>query len=285
MHIHTVPLNGRSKIRSTRISLHSQSYSFIQYHSALSIFPIQMTPSIMQHTSVIHGAGGCTSSSSTTAALVPTSSSDADADLHSKLRLAEEMLRAQSRKSENLIAYFNAQLRRLTEQLHAERSTQAAAQTNMEPVVRALLRVESKLRLEQTTIRQKMCDKDAQLNRLHREIVVLRERHNDRLEGCDGRDDIRIDRVAQFCPACRKEFHLLRTKSVAVQASARYATADGGNGGGGQNATIRPGSASASTTTTATTTSTGKYAVCIAVCFDVGKVRWRSMSNNDLCWN
>lgn len=181
-------------------------------------------------------------------------------DMHLKLQAAEQRVIAQVRKSENLSAYFGGQLRRLTEQLHAERAASrtasAATAPGMEHVMHALLRFESKLRAEQSTIRQQMHDKDAQLNRLHREIVVLRERHDDRT----ATPELGINRIAQFCPACRKEYHLIHTKTVAVQADCG-GRADGCGGRVNSSADTSVSSmATASVTSTGTTTTTGKFA-------------------------
>lgn len=146
---------------------------------------------------------------------------DADADAaeeaHAKLARAEQQLAVQTRKCENLIAYYTRQLRQLADELRTERAGRKA--NDMEHMVRALMRIESKLRAEQTAIRQQLYTKDVQLNRLQREIVVLRERHVDRLrtDSDAAAEELRIDRVAQFCPSCRKEFYLYETKSIGVQ--------------------------------------------------------------------
>lgn len=187
-------------------------------------------------------------------------------DMHLKLQAAEQRVVAQARKSENLIAYFGGQLRRLTEQLHAERAASrtasAATAPGMEHVVRALLRFESKLRAEQSTIRQQMHDKDAQLNRLHREIVALRERHNDRT----ATPELRIDRIAQFCPACRKEYHLIQTKTMGVQADCG-GRADGCGGRANSSVDTSVSSMAATSVTSAgTTTTTGNFG-CMLMTF------------------
>lgn len=159
---------------------------------------------------------------------------DADAadEAHAKLARAEQQLAVQTRKCENLIAYYTRQLRQLADELRTERAGRTA--NDMEHMVRALMRIESKLRTEQTAIRQQLYTKDVQLNRLQREIVVLRERHVDRCrtDADAAAEELHIDRVAQFCPSCRKEFYLYETKSIGVQVQA---TSDDGqlmkNGG------------------------------------------------------
>lgn len=131
------------------------------------------------------------------------------ADLRVKLQNTEENLEMQVRKCENLISFFTTQIQCLTDELEIEKSWRA---NHLTKIVKALLCFEAKLKNDQKLIRRQLYEKDGEINRLYREIVVLRER-------CGDTSNMNIDicEVAQYCPTCRKEYHLLETKNVAIQ--------------------------------------------------------------------
>lgn len=131
------------------------------------------------------------------------------ADLRDKLQRTEESLEMQVRKCENLISFFTTQIQCLTDELETEKSWRT---NHLTKIVKALLCFEAKLKNDQKLIRSQLYEKDGEINRLYREIVVLRERYGDT-------SDLSVDicEAAQYCPTCRKEYHLLETKDVAIQ--------------------------------------------------------------------
>lgn len=139
-------------------------------------------------------------------------------DLHAKLTAAERQLSVQARKCENLIAFFNAQIRGLSDELRDERSWRSK---HMDTIQKALLRFESKLKTDQIGIRRQLYEKDVQLNRLYREILAMRHQY-----GVAPGDavELRIDEVAKYCPACRKDYHMVETRSAGVQVHSRRCT-------------------------------------------------------------
>lgn len=140
-------------------------------------------------------------------------------DLHDKLASAERLLSVQTRKCENLIAFFNAQIRGLSDELRGERSWRTK---HMETIQKALLRFESKLKTDQIVIRKQLYEKDGQLNRLYREVLALRDKY-----GISASDvaALQIDEVAKYCPACRKDYHMVETRNASVQVHSRRCTA------------------------------------------------------------
>lgn len=136
-------------------------------------------------------------------------------DMHEKLASAERQLSLQARKCENLIAFFNAQIRDLSEELRGERSWRS---THMEKIQKALMRFESKLKTDQIVIRRQLFEKDGQLNRLYREIIAMRDKYG--VSEAEA-GDLGIDEVAKYCPACRKNYHKVETRTVSVQVHSR----------------------------------------------------------------
>lgn len=130
-------------------------------------------------------------------------------ELRTKLQSTEESLAMQVRKCENLISFFTTQIQCLTDELESEKSWRT---NHLTKIVKALLCFEAKLKNDQRLIRGQLYEKDGEINRLHREIIVLRERYADSSDVTGA-----VCEVAQLCPTCRKEFHLLETKNVAVQ--------------------------------------------------------------------
>ena len=132
------------------------------------------------------------------------------AELRLKLQNAEENLEMQVRKCENLISFFTNQIQTLTDELESEKLWRA---THLTKIVKALMCFEAKLKNDQKLVRQQLYEKDGEINRLYREIVVLREKCGDNANNID----LDICEVAQYCPTCRKQYHLLETKNIAVQ--------------------------------------------------------------------
>lgn len=91
----------------------------------------------------------------------------------------------------------------------------------METIRKALLRFESKLKTDQIVIRRQLYEKDGQLNRLYREIMAMRDKYG---VPVDEAVELRIDEVAKYCPACRKDYHKVDTRSVSVQVHSRRCT-------------------------------------------------------------
>lgn len=129
--------------------------------------------------------------------------------LRKKLKSTEENLDMQVRKCENLISFFTTQIQCLTDELETEKSWRT---NHLTKIVKALLCFEAKLKNDQKLIRVQLYEKDGEINRLHREICVLRERYGDSSDVTRA-----VCEVAQLCPTCRKQFHLLETKNVSVQ--------------------------------------------------------------------
>lgn len=222
-------------------------------------------------------------------------------ELQTQLLAAEQRASAQQRKCDNLTRYYGAQLRRLTAELGAERAKTNAGrhahqrthnsspelpaswQPPQSPIVvdALLLRFEAKLRAEQSAIRQQMHAKDAQLNRLHHELAALRGER-------PATADVAAD-ATQFCPACRKHYHRLHTKSASVQtpmtndnnskdtstttttgcggshsAAAAATRTDNGHGHGGGGAMLSTASASPTSPSggSAGTSTTGNWIFC-----------------------
>lgn len=132
-----------------------------------------------------------------------------DATANGPTPTAEEALDMQRKKCENLIAYFTTQIRGLNEELEHERGWRV---NQLAKIVKALLCFEAKLKNEQKQIRHQLFEKDAEINRLSREIFGLKEKYG-------GKDDgkIEINEVAQLCPKCRKQYYQLDTRTVGVQ--------------------------------------------------------------------
>lgn len=115
----------------------------------------------------------------------------------------------QRRKCENLISYYTAQIHHLSRELEIEKCSR---DTHLAKIAKALLCFEAKLKNDQKNIRQQLYEKDAQLNRLASEVILLREQF-----GVKNGEVTQIDTVAQYCPNCRKQYYLLNTSDVAVQ--------------------------------------------------------------------
>lgn len=132
-----------------------------------------------------------------------------DATTNGSTPSTEEALDMQRKKCENLIAYFTTQIRGLNDELEHERGWRV---NQLAKIVKALLCFEAKLKNEQKQIRHQLFEKDAEINRLSREIIGLKEKYGEK-------DDAKIDinEVAQFCPNCRKQYYQLDRRTIGVQ--------------------------------------------------------------------
>lgn len=124
---------------------------------------------------------------------------------------ATETNEMQQRKCENLISYFTTQIQRLNKELEIEKHSR---DTHFAKIVKALLCFEAKLKTDQKQIRQQLCEKDIQLNRLVLEVKALREKY-----GVKDDEPLNIDATAQYCPCCRKQYYSLASSDVSVQCS------------------------------------------------------------------
>lgn len=84
-------------------------------------------------------------------------------------------------------------------------------------IVKALMAFEKKLRKEQESIQQQLCEKDRVINRQMHTISNMKEKL--KFGGSGGVDDelITIEETAEFCPMCRKKYYLRASKSAASQ--------------------------------------------------------------------
>lgn len=118
-------------------------------------------------------------------------------------------MQVNQRKCDNLVSFFSSQIQSLTEELESERRWR---DTHLTKIVKALLGFEAKLRNDQKTIRSQLYERDAEVNRLARELIALREKY-----GVKDDQVIEINEVAQFCPNCRKQYYQYDSKDAAVQ--------------------------------------------------------------------
>lgn len=137
------------------------------------------------------------------------------------LQTTDTNLAMQVRKCENLIAFFTNQIKSLTAELKTEKAWRSKQLTK---IVKALLCFEAKLKSDQKLIRNQLYEKDTVINRLSQEIIVLKERCGE--QNID--TAVNVCEVAQYCPACRKEYYLNETKNIATQVRCKNSDAVAG---------------------------------------------------------
>lgn len=82
-------------------------------------------------------------------------------------------------------------------------------------IVKALMSFEKKLRKEQETIQQQLCEKDRVINRQMHTISNMKEKLKLGV-GIDD-DSMSVEESAEFCPMCRKKYYLRAHKSTSSQ--------------------------------------------------------------------
>jgi hypothetical protein len=80
-------------------------------------------------------------------------------------------------------------------------------------IVKALMYMEKRLKKEQETIQQQLCEKDKVINRQMHTISNMKVKFGVQ---CDELD-INLHETAEYCPMCRKKYYLRAMKSMATQ--------------------------------------------------------------------
>lgn len=70
-------------------------------------------------------------------------------------------------------------------------------------IVKSLLRVEAKIKSDQTIIKSELYEKDDEINRLYQEICFLKNKYDDKT-------NINIYEISKFCPNCRQQYYLAK---------------------------------------------------------------------------
>jgi hypothetical protein len=85
-------------------------------------------------------------------------------------------------------------------------------------IVKVLMSFEKKLRKEQETIQQQLCEKDRVINRQMHTISNMKEKLKLGSGGVSIDDDsMSVGESAEFCPMCRKKYYLRAHKSTSSQ--------------------------------------------------------------------